>query len=211
MTSQLSSPRPSPRETYRRQLRTAILRAAREAFTRKGYESVSMRQIAEKVGCSHPNLYLHFRNKEELFDCLVEQSFQQLAEGMRELNRTDGDSDCLEQLRKGARAYIAFGLRNPGAYEFAFVLRRPGAPASHKPHLAYEYLRTLVARCVRQKRITGVDVDVAAQAAWAAVHGITSLLIFRASFPWADKETVIRQVIDGAIDGLAAGGNKNPV
>jgi AcrR family transcriptional regulator len=183
-------------------LRTAILRAAREAFTRKGYEGVSMRLIAEKVGCSHPNLYLHFKNKEEIFDCLVEQSFQKLAEGMRKLDRAGGSGDCLERLRKGARAYVAFGLRNPGAYEFAFVLRRPGAPASHKPHLAYEYLRTMVARCVQEKRITAVDVDVAAQSAWAAVHGVTSLLLFRASFPWADREKVIEQVIDSAIDGL---------
>jgi AcrR family transcriptional regulator len=204
MSSQLSPPRPSPREKYRLQLRTAILRAAREAFTRKGYEGVSMRLIAEKVGCSHPNLYLHFKNKEEIFDCLVEQSFQKLAEGMRELDRADGSGDCLERLRKGARAYVAFGLRNPGAYEFAFVLRRPGAPASHKPHLAYEYLRTMVARCIDEKRITGIDVDVAAQAAWAAVHGVTSLLLFRASFPWTDKEKVIAQVIDGAIDSLVA-------
>lgn len=210
MTSQLSPPRPSPREAYRRQLRSAILRAAREAFTRKGYEGVSMRLIAEKVGCSHPNLYLHFRNKDEIFDCLVEESFQKLAEGMRELDRADGESDCIERLRKAARAYVAFGLRNPGAYEFAFVLRRPGTPASHKPHLAYEYLRTMVARCVDEKRITGTDVDVAAQATWAAVHGITSLLIFRTSFPWADKERVIAQVIDGAIDGLVTGANRTP-
>jgi AcrR family transcriptional regulator len=38
---------------------------------RDGYEGVSMRRLAEKVGCSHGNLYLHFKDKEALFDSLT--------------------------------------------------------------------------------------------------------------------------------------------
>src|ERR1700682_196725 len=205
MKRQYASKPLSPRETYRRQLRTAILKAAREAFIRKGYESVSMRMLAEKVGCSHANLYLHFKNKEEIFDCLVEQSFEALAEALRGLGAAAPGTNCLDRLRAGARAYLDFGLRNPSAYEFAFVLRRPGAPASRKPHVAYEYLRALVARGVEENQLTDVDVDTAAQAAWAAVHGLTSLLIFRPSFPWTDKERVIQRVINDAVAGLEGG------
>ena len=73
----------TPRERYRDELRRAILDAAREAFVRDGYAGVSMRRLAERVGCSHGNLYLHFKDKEALFDCLVEESFDQFGEGMR--------------------------------------------------------------------------------------------------------------------------------
>jgi AcrR family transcriptional regulator len=195
----------SRREKYRQDSRAAILRAARTAFRREGFESVSMRKLAAKVGCSHGNIYLHFKNKEQLFDCLVEESFAQLAEALRGLKIGESNEDPVRLLRRAGRAYVDFGLRNPGAYEFAFILRRPGRSRPWKPHLAYEYLRSVVGRCVVEKRCPAVDVDAAGQAVWAAVHGITSLLILRPWLPWVDKDTLIRRVIDSAVDGLVAG------
>jgi len=47
-----------------------------------------------------------------------------------------------------------------------------------------------------------MDADTAGQSLWAAAHGITSILITRSTFPWADRDKVIAQVIDAAIDGL---------
>jgi AcrR family transcriptional regulator len=189
----------SSREKYRQEVRTAILEAARAAFLREGYESVSVRSLAATIGCSHGNLYLHFKNKEQLFDCLVEESFAQLAEALKGLKQGLPDEAPVQMLKRAARAYVDFGLRNPGAYEFAFLLRRPGRPRRRKPHLAYEYLRSVV-----EPFASEADVDVASQAVWAAVHGVTSLLILRPWFPWADRDKVIQQVIDGAVDGLVA-------
>jgi hypothetical protein len=37
---------------------------------------------------------------------------------------------------------------------------------------------------------------------WTAVHGVTAMLIARPDFPWADRDAVIRRVIDSAVDGL---------
>jgi AcrR family transcriptional regulator len=192
----------SPREKYRQELRAAILEAARQAFLAEGYESVSMRSLAERVGCSHGNLYLHFKSKEEIFDCLVEQSFDELAEALRGLKDSWKAGDSIELLKTAALAYVDFGLRNPGAYEFAFVLRRPGAPRVRKPHVAYELLRSLVQQCVKELGLRPGDVDAAGQAVWAAVHGVTSLIIFNPTFPWAGREEVTRRVIDSAIHGL---------
>jgi len=193
----------TPRERYREVLRQAILDAAREAFVRDGYEGVSMRGLAERIGCSHGNLYLHFKDKEALFDCLVEESFDRLGEGMRRLSESERGRDPVELVRKMGRAYVKFGLANPSVYEFAFLLRRPGQGAG-KPHVAYKRLRSLVRRCLDEKRFRRVDVDAASQALWAAVHGITSLLILRPAFPWADRNKLISQVVDAAVDGLLA-------
>src|SRR5262245_28043168 len=193
----------TPRERYRHELRRAILDAAREAFVRHGYEGVSMRQLAEKVGCSHGNLYLHFKDKQSLFDCLVEESFQKFADGLRQVPESARRGDPVEFLRKAGRAYVAFGLANASAYEFAFILRRPGE-RPRKPHVTYERLRSLVERCSQGKRFRRMDVDTASQALWAAGHGITSLLILRPAFPWADRDRLIGQVIDAAVDGLLA-------
>ena len=193
----------TPRERYRDELRRTILDAAREAFGRDGYEGVSMRKLAERVGCSHGNLYLHFKDKEALFDGLVEQSFAELAGSLKALPDAARRGDVVEFVRKAGRAYVAFGIANPSAYEFAFILRRPGQRA-HKPHVAYGLLRSLVQRCLDEKRFRRMDVDAASQALWAAAHGITALLVLRSSFPWVDRDKLIGQVIDAAVDGLLA-------
>lgn len=193
---------PSPRERYREELRATILEAGREAFERGGYEAVSMRMLAERVGCSHANIYLYFKDKDAVFDTLVEESFRQFSEGLNRIVKSGRHADPVAVVRKAAYAYIEFGLRNPGAYEFAFVLRRPGHSKSRKTHASYETLRALVKRCIDAKRFRAVDADVAAQALWAAVHGVTSLFLQRPHFPWADRKAVARRVIDSAIDGL---------
>ena len=193
----------TPRERYRVALRRSILDAAREEFVQHGYYGVSMRALAEKVGCSHGNLYVHFKDKDAIFDSLVEESFEQFAEGLRKVPESVRRGDPVEFLRKAGRAYVEFGLANASAYEFAFILRRPGA-RPRKPHVTYERLRALVQRCIDEKRFRSMDADAASQVAWAAAHGITSLLILRPTFPWTDKEKLIGQVIDSTIDGLLA-------
>jgi len=194
----------TPRERYRDELRRTILDAAREAFVEDGYRSVSMRKLAERIGCSHANLYLHFRDKEALFDCLVDESFAQFADGLQRLIESAGSGDPVKLLRKAGRAYVEFGVANPSVYEFAFLMRRPGKGKPRKPSVTYERLRSLVRRCMVEKRFRRMDVEAASQALWAAAHGITSLLVLRPAFPWADRDKLIGQVIDAAVDGLLA-------
>jgi AcrR family transcriptional regulator len=190
---------------YRQELRETILEAARELFVRDGYESFSMRKLAERLGCSHGSIYLHFRSKEELFDSLVERSFAQLFESLRALERGGRERDPVRLLKRAARAYVDFGLRNPGAYEFAFLIRRSGPARPWRPHAALEYGRELIRRCVEAKRFRAVDAETAGQAIWAAIHGVTSLLLVRPTFPWVDRDKLIKQVLDSAVDSLVAG------
>lgn len=188
------------REKYREELRRAILDAAREAFVHDGYEAVSMRMLAERIGCSHPALYLHFKDKREIFDAIVDESFAQLEAALRAMKVSGNDP--VRRIRKAGRAYVEFGLANPHAYEFAFVLHRPEGSAAAARHSSYGLLRALVKRCIDEKRFKAMNVDVASQALWTAVHGVTAMLIARPDFPWADRDAVIRRVIDSAVDGL---------
>ena len=194
----------TPRERYRNQLRRTILDAAREAFVHDGYEGVSMRKLAERVGCSHANLYVHFKDKDALFHCLVEESFDQFAEGMRKLIESSRHGDPVALLRKAGRAYVEFGVANPNVYEFAFLMRRPAHGHPSQPHVIYERVRGLVQRCIDEQRFRSMDVDAASQSLWAAGHGITSLLILRPAFAWTDPDALIGRVIDAAVDALLA-------
>ena len=192
----------SRRRKHKEELRRLILDAARQIFVRQGYESFSMRKLAEKIEYSPGSVYLHFNNKEELFECLVDESFARLLKTLMGLQNGAEWQDPVEDLKKGLRAYVEFGLRNPSDYRFAFMLRPPVVKRPYKVHEAFESLRYMVGRCVEEKRFRAVDVETTSQALWASVHGITSLLIQRPTFPWVAKKKLIEQVINTAIDSL---------
>jgi AcrR family transcriptional regulator len=200
----------SRRQKHKEELRRVILEAAQEIFVREGYESFSMRKLADKIEYSPGNVYLHFKSKEELFECLVEDSFARLLKTLMDLRNGQEYQDPVEELKKGVRAYVEFGLRNPNEYRFAFMLRPPVEKRPYKVHAAFEALRCMVRRCVEEKKFRAVDVETTSQALWTSAHGITSLLIQRPAFPWVPKKKLIEQVIITAIDGLVAAPNATP-
>ena len=53
---------------------TKILDKALELFSARGYDSVSVDQIAKAVGIKAPSLYNHFPGKQAIFDALVEST-----------------------------------------------------------------------------------------------------------------------------------------
>ena len=50
-----------------------IIKVAKQEFLEKGFMNVSMREIGKKVGLTQAALYRHFKNKEDMFNCLVER------------------------------------------------------------------------------------------------------------------------------------------
>ena len=62
--------------------REEILQAAKELFLEQGYDSTTIRRIADRVGISAPALYLYFRDKEALMLALCDQTFAHLIEAV---------------------------------------------------------------------------------------------------------------------------------
>jgi AcrR family transcriptional regulator len=190
-------------------LQQQILDAARELLVRDGYEALSMRKVAERIDYSPTAIYLHFKDKQELVFSLCEETFERLVKELETLEREYPDP--LVRLRKGMERYIHFGLKYPNHYIPTFVLPPPAladkrADSMHDPESsgmrALATLRNTIAAGIKAKKLRKVDPDVAARAAWAAIHGVTSLLIVFQTFPWGDRDAVIRSVIDALIDGL---------
>ena len=189
-------------------LRQEILAAARELFAQEGYESVSMRKIAEKIEYSPTTIYLHFRDKHDLLYEICSDTFELLTKRLTKVAAAPGDP--VDLLKRGLRVYVDFGTSHPNHYRSTFMTphRHDCEPAGPGPSFgtgeqAFQVLVDSVGRVMATGRTRQNDVMAVSQALWMTVHGITSLLItHEEKIPWVDKDRLIEMTIEGAVKGL---------
>jgi AcrR family transcriptional regulator len=196
------------REREKENLRQDILDVAREMFATEGYESVSMRKIADKIEYSPTTIYLYFKDKNELLYQICEETFAQLGQQIRAIS--EPETDLLVRLKKGLRAYIEFGIAHPHHYQVTFmspIFAEPTPEYSYEGSMGqrtFDFLRLEVTNCVAAGKLKNGDIDAISQALWAGIHGTTSLLIGHIDFPFVEKSKLIDTVIDSMVDGLKA-------
>lgn len=71
----------SPRGTADR-----ILDAAEDIFAAKGYSATSLGDVADRVGIRSPSLYNHFKNKEALYEAVLERLLTDFSAPLAELD-----------------------------------------------------------------------------------------------------------------------------
>ncbi len=192
----------------KRFLRQEIMDAASELFVRDGYESVSMRRIADKIEYSPTTIYIYFKDKAELLEQVCKETFSRLVQRLSKITEQPGDP--VERLKRGLVAYIEFGLQNPHHYRATFMMPLPETFDKRKYHeqdspgmQAFAFLTRGLADCIKAGKLPAMNVEVASQTLWAGIHGITSLLITHDTFPWAGREKVIHSTVDTLVAGLS--------
>lgn len=197
------------RTRHKASLRNEILEAARTLFVEEGYDAVSMRKVAQRIEYSPTTIYLHFKDKGELFQAICEEMFAKLSrklEAQAKKRAADPTPDPIAALREGLQIYAKFALKNPEHYTVTFMLpRNQVAPFDGSTgQQAFQFLRNGVTGCVdagvfRQD----VDIEAASQSLWAAVHGVVALLIAKCDrFPFIKAERLVDETIDTMIRGL---------
>lgn len=180
--------------------------AAREMFVAEGYQNVSMRKIADKIGYSATTIYLYFKDKNDLLHQICEQTFARLAQNIKAIYLLS--SDPLEKLRSGLREYIHFGLKHPSQYALVFITPLPveaeGGFEDSNGKVAFDTLRTVIAECVSANLLKQNDIELISQTLWAGIHGVTALLIQHGGFPFVEREKLIESVIGTLIAGIKA-------
>ncbi len=180
------------RERERQELRQRILDAARELFAKRGYEAVTMREIARRIEYSATALYGHFEDKETLVRELCKQDFAVFAQSF--LARVAASGDALERFVQSGLVYLEFAEQFPEHYRLMFMSQipptNPEATERDDPAKnAYVFVRALVAEVMDKGLLRAElsDVDLVAQSVWAAVHGAAALdLIVPRSEAWLD-------------------------
>jgi AcrR family transcriptional regulator len=98
-------------ETKSERTRQRILDAAAVAFQRRGYATVTLKDIAALADMQAGSLYYHFDTKEELVEAVLDTGVDGAIAATREaVDALGRDADPLERLRVGIAAHLRFVL-----------------------------------------------------------------------------------------------------
>ncbi len=86
--------------------REKILQAALEAFAEKGFDGVSVDEIARRAGVKKALIYYYFPSKEELFKEVWERSMDELEEHL--FKEIEGEKSYMSKIKRLLRAYVDF-------------------------------------------------------------------------------------------------------
>lgn len=139
----------SRQEMRSEETKKAILTAAAELFSVKGFEAVSIREIAKAAGCSHTTLYIYFTDKEALLHQLSVEPLQFLQQQMENV-LTDYTLSPDNRLKKVSTQFIEFCLLHKTMYTLFFMVKASRIDVEADPSAELQMLRTKLFDLLRQ-------------------------------------------------------------
>jgi AcrR family transcriptional regulator len=164
------------KQREKEEMRVLILDAARTIFLEKGYESTSIRNIAEKIEYSPGTIYLYFKEKDDIFHALHEEGFARMLAKMQPLLHV---SDPFERLKAIGKVYMEFALENKDFYDLMFILEAPmkmeECDTWQMGKNTLNFLKQVIAECQQNGRFKDKDINYLSYTIWSTVHGMCAL------------------------------------
>jgi AcrR family transcriptional regulator len=191
-------------------LRTAVLDAARQLLVREGYRDLSMRDVANAVGCSVSSIYLYFAGKDELVHTLMDEGFERWYRRMKDI--ADGAGTPREKLEGICRAYVEFGLANREYYEIMYMfhsdrMARYPKELFRRARRNFDLIADLVTAYTPESVTAPDDARIMATALWATLHGVVSTIISDRLDRRIDQQRYVDGAIQFALSGVRHAGS----
>lgn len=156
--------------------RGRAIERATALFIQGGMSALTMRGIANELGCSAMTPYRYFENLEEIIAAVRAQAFERFADKQQEAFQCgQGAEQCLLNLKQ---AYIRFAVKEPELYTIMFQLPRE---EEHKfsdlitqSRRGFSYLVEATTLAVDEGFMSGDPLTIA-HVLWANTHGLVSL------------------------------------
>uniref|UniRef100_B8HK81 Transcriptional regulator, TetR family n=1 Tax=Cyanothece sp. (strain PCC 7425 / ATCC 29141) TaxID=395961 RepID=B8HK81_CYAP4 len=189
-------------------LRQALIDGAIALITEQDVNSLSLREVARRVGVSHAAPYRHFPDKESLLAAVAEEGFIGLTAAMQRGIAQAADHP-LAQLEATGVAYVQFASTHPSHYRVMFG----SLPGEHiadpeRGQAGWQAFQVLLQR-IEAGQAAGVvrsrEAMPLAWVAWSTVHGLAMLLIDKRlplSHP-QEIEDLAKFVTHTLVEGLA--------
>lgn len=182
------------------EIRASILATAWQLVKEEGWQSLSIRKIAEAIEYSVPVIYDHFENKEAILLQFGKDGFGLLIKKMQQAKKKS--TDPAAQLKAIADAYWNFAYKNKEYYQLMFGL---GIACCETDKCIPEKsaFRELVMEPINAILANNSKKDVNAclkyHTYWSVIHGLISIKMISYS-EIADE--LNKMVLDDAIEGF---------
>jgi AcrR family transcriptional regulator len=158
------------------EVRASILDSAWEMVVTEGWQSFSIRKVADAIEYSVPVIYSHFENKDAIMLEFNRKGFQLLAEALAKAKM--GKDKPADQIRAMGRAYWDFAFANKEYYQLMYGLGIPTCATAKKipalKDLTEVIIYSIVAMVEPGKKPT-FDPWLKYQSFWSMLHGLVSI------------------------------------
>ena len=172
----------------RAQSQLKILDAAQKEFILQGYKGATVQSIADRAGLPKANILYYFKNKENIYQAVLERTLDMWDEGIGDIDPADGPKAAIE---KFIAAKVKMSFNHPGSSKIYAMEIIQGAQ-----HLK-EFARTYLRQWVRAKaKLFQQWIDSGEMANVDPVHLI--FLIWSSTQHYADFESQILTIMNRA-------------
>jgi AcrR family transcriptional regulator len=191
----VTSTSPSRRVERKERLRGEILAAASKMFADRGYEAVTLREIAKEIGYTHAVIYQHFPDK---WHILAELSREAIGLLVQNFDATAAKYPVpKERLFATSRGFIQFCTAHPQQFRNVFF-----GPENRNGTRAGQYIddigQPLFQRFVelffevaREEGLPGKNDIVVAHTWWYTIFGLATLMVIQGVVPHRPDQTLV--------------------
>src|SRR6266478_9664312 len=153
---------------------THVLEIALTVFVRHGFRKTSIEDIAKAAGISRQGIYLHFKNKDEIFSAAIQKA---LDDGLQAANKIFDDDRLMleEKLFKALDEWFGrhVGLLHPEASDLAAQCERVLGDAVEKSSATFQEKLEKVILASSAKKTKGANKRAATVADMLCACGLT--------------------------------------
>src|SRR6266481_545588 len=182
------------------EVRSKIITTAWQMVKEDGWQSVSIRKIADAIEYSVPVIYDHFENKEAILLEFGKEAFQLLSKKIQQAK--EKSNNPAEQLKDIADAYWNFALKNKEYYQLMFGLGMPGCEINKCFPERTEFRKLVmgpITLMVEKSKDPSANCCLKYHTFWSILHGLISIKIMGNSDV---SEELNKMVLDDAIEGF---------
>lgn len=181
-------------------LSSRILTTAWQIVKDEGWQSLSIRKIADAVEYSVPVIYDYFENKEAILLEFGKQGFELVIKKLKAARNTSPDP--AEQLKAIANAYWNFAFKNKEYYQLMWGLSIPCCEMDKcipERSVFKDLIMEPMTAIIEKGKNKNVQACIKYHTFWSILHGLISIKMVA---PPGDTEELNKLVLDDAIAGF---------
>ena len=184
------------KEQRTHRIQNRIIDSARSLIVENGFEQLSLRGIARRVGYSPAALYEYFESKDAIIEAVCSQIDSQMQEFVAQAIE---EQDMRHPLLRAALAYIDFAIQNPDDFRLLFF---------HNLHMncgARDLIHEQIVLSIEQGEFIphfDFSEEEMTHTTWSLAHGMAMLALCREQF--SSDTSIHEEAINRLIEGLRA-------